>query len=447
MPSDRLTQSDRSEKNESRERSDDASSALSKDVSTQDMRDLVSRRNNSGNDDTMAAFGGLELFASETDENPTQSFAPAADSHINTPTPPPAVESGQFAQRAEALFDRLDSNGDAHLGSDELAAAVQNAQYTGQEAQVVAALYNSRGNLQALSNDEWGFENSGVTRADLQVFAQSQDAATQTQIAAAIARTHESQTNQLNSNLFATPDDPLLSITPDAIVQGNIGDCYLLASISALAATNPQAIRDMIRDNNNGTFTVTFPGDPANPITVNAPTEAERGLYNGGHKYGTWAGVLERAYGQYRGEHGGILSRTLVALESGGNIPTESAGGGGQTSEAMELLTGRSTDFVVPALWSNRDLATRLDQALNSDSPSSVTASINGSLFSSESADGYARRHAYSIIDFQPDGNGSGLITVRNPWGQNNNSTGGTTQITLEQFQANFSDMTFEVPA
>ncbi|PZM85858.1 MAG: hypothetical protein DKT66_00185 [Candidatus Melainabacteria bacterium] len=540
MPSDKSNQTRTenteraSERNEKSERKNDASSAMSSDVSSEEMTNLTRTRNKNSREDagTTALLGGLELFDEETAER----NAMRAE-QTNTPVPSETLTNAQFAQRAEALFDRIDTNHDQWLGADELSAAVQNRDFRDQDAQTVAALYSSRNTMQLLSRDEYStLDDDGVTRADLQAFGRQSaaretltpamdvlrgeanfnrfdtdhdgyiartelDAArqntnlseadrahlqrvsdnfdniigasndewgfessisdtdvaeylnqtyqtvpgqTETLVSNTMSRTREGQLNQLNSNLFATPDNPLQSITPDAVVQGTIGDCYYLAAVSSLAASNPQAIRDMIRDNGNGTYTVTFPGDTANPVTINAPTDAERGLYNGGHKYGTWAGVLERAFGQYQSEHGNIFRRARVSMESGGNVPTEYAGAGGQTSWATELLTGRGTETVSSA---DSQLASRLERALNSDSRATVTTGINPRLFSSTSTDGYPTRHAYSITNFEPDGQGGGMVTVRNPWGANNDTTSGTTRISLQQFQNNFSDVTFEVPA
>lgn len=537
MPSDRnnQTRTENAERSsEKSEKKNDASSAMSNDVSSEEMTNLTRTRNKNSREDagTTALLGGLELF----EEDAAERNAMRAE-QTNTPMPSATLTNAQFAQRAEALFDRIDTNHDEWLAADELSAAVQNRDFRDQDAQTVAALYSSRNTMQLLSRDEWStLDDDGVTRGDLQAFGrqstaretitpaidvlrgeanfnrfdtdhdgyiarteldtarqnanlseadrahlqrvsdsfdniigasndewgfessisttdvaeylnqtyQSIPGQTETMVSNTMIRTREGQLNQLNSNLFATPDDPLMSITPDAVVQGTIGDCYYLAAVSSLAASNPQAIRDMIQDNGNGTYTVTFPGDTTNPVTINAPTDAERGLYNGGHKYGTWAGILERAFGQYEREHGNLFRRARVSMESGGNTPTEYAGAGGQTSWATELLTGRSTETVSS---SDSELASRLERALNSDSRATVTTGINPRLFSSTSTDGYPTRHAYSITNFEPDGQGGGMVTVRNPWGVNNDTTSGTTRISLQQFQNNFSDVTFEVPA
>src|SRR5262249_52466936 len=104
-----------------------------------------------------------------------------------------------------------------------------------------------------------------------------------------------------NRKLFGSAVDPLKNIAPEGVIQGGIGDCYFLAEIASLASSpaGKQAIVDMIKVNDDGTYTVTFPGDPKNPITVSAPTDAELGRYAKGNFRGIWPAVLEKAYGKY----------------------------------------------------------------------------------------------------------------------------------------------------
>lgn len=44
----------------------------------------------------------------------------------------------------------------------------------------------------------------------------------------------------------------------DDITQGHTSDCYFLAALGAVAHKNPDLVRDMVRRNDNGTYTVTF---------------------------------------------------------------------------------------------------------------------------------------------------------------------------------------------
>lgn len=98
------------------------------------------------------------------------------------------------------------------------------------------------------------------------------------------------------------PNEPLQAITPAAVHQGELGDCYFIAPLASLAKMNPEAIKDLIQENGDGTFTVTFPADEQHPVTVNAPSEAE--LIKFARKddnYGTWVNLIEKAHRQYTG--------------------------------------------------------------------------------------------------------------------------------------------------
>jgi hypothetical protein len=242
-------------------------------------------------------------------------------------------------------------------------------------------------------------------------------------------------------SLYAT-QNPLDSINPSAIIQGYAGDCYFESPLAAVAATNPQLIANAIKDNHNGTYTVTFPGDTKHPVTVTAPTEAEMGLYNGGSANGEWATVMEKAYGQYL-ENTNPIDK-LFNL----NNPEGAASGGGFASSAMQLLTGKeaSTDQLI--FHSQADVASKLEAAFSKNPPAAVAAGIGPDWFgllSANTENGFPRDHEYSILGYNPKGADGGTVTIRNPWGEGE-GTGGTIQVSLAEFMKNFSDITIEDP-
>jgi len=76
--------------------------------------------------------------------------------------------------------------------------------------------------------------------------------------------------------------------------QGNeINDCRLMARLASLAKEDPAAIARMIKDNNNGTYTVKFPG-AERAVTINAPTPWERATFTSGGA--EWTLILGKAY-------------------------------------------------------------------------------------------------------------------------------------------------------
>jgi hypothetical protein len=498
-----------------------------------------------------AGAGALgKLIIENSKAGPAQAVGEAIGEAAGEPAPQgkvrdkdvPTLDASEFRERADALFFDLDKDHNGHLSTDELASAVQDSKYKDQDAQVVAALYRGKSDLEELSNDEWFDENDGITRADLAEFDKMESVHTQNTSSVRAAkswveegdnfknadsdnngflsadeldraleakdlseqdrkglrymrenigsieeesndewfdendgitrkdfdehakevneesdeaevvgrvwgtmyRTSESQRKGINSDLFANQDDPLKSITPDAVKQGTIGNCYFLASLSALAATNPQQIKDMIRENGDGTYTVTFPGDADNPVTVKAPTDAEMGLYNGCSEHGLWAAVMEKAYGQYRDENRGFLDFGSA------DVPQEGGDGGGRPHKALELLTGKEYDDDSVNSYSDAELAAALDKALNGSPACPVGASVRKGFWSTifggeeKSEDGFPTRHAYSIVGFEPDGNGGGHVIVRNPWGGANDSPEGTKRISLDEFRENFTDIQFQ---
>jgi Ca2+-binding EF-hand superfamily protein len=300
------------------------------------------------------------------------------------------MRSEDLSRWTNTHFDELDSNRDGFINNGEIETAMQNPCYSGTDAQALVALHRRRGEIQELSNDEWGFENDGITRNDATELGRqatglrnelNQDAAAanygtahfatldadhngyinDTEINRALNDTalpvqdraalehmrdqyqqiegaHNDELgrensgisrgdlqdhwdrdshrtinqidndliesaetiNHSNPNLYGNSDNPLESIRPEAVRQGAVGDCQMLAPLAGLARSNPQAIQDMIHDNHNGTYTVTFPGDRQHPVTVDAPTQAELAEYARGNEHGTWAAVIEKAAGARR---------------------------------------------------------------------------------------------------------------------------------------------------
>jgi Ca2+-binding EF-hand superfamily protein len=433
------------------------------------------------------------------------------------------VTKDQFKDGALKIFDRIDANGDGFLSDKELATAVQNDQFKGKDAQVLAGLYRGREGLRNLSDDEFGRETTGVTRADIKAFDEQDKKNTefrrqttevsdwltkkdrfkfvdedkdgfmsQKEIEAALKNDHISETDRTNLEflkknyailvdsyddepgkdekgitqkdvdyssdktinevtagmgstysaqtegvraLYASKDNPLASITPDAIKQGMIGNCYFESAVASVAATQPELIQKIIRDNKDGTYTVTFPGDPGQPITVDAPTETEMGLFNRGGKDGVWANVLEKAYGKYCNENIGFRKNNIW----GGNTHAEGADGGeSDHGKAMKLLTGRERESVQVKPEQAAEVRQKLIDALSGDNKRPVIAAVFRDQ-KAVSSDGFPASHMYSVTAFDPGGADGGTVTIRNPWGSGDDSTSGTKKISFNQFMKNFN--------
>ena len=223
----------------------------------------------------------------------------------------------------------------------------------------------------------------------------------------------------LAGDLFIRGDDDH-AIHPSDIDQQGLGDCYLLASLAEIAQQNPELIRDIIRPNDNGTFTVTFydDGDPVEivvgphiPATEGSPEFAGPGdVPDGDTNPELWVMLIEKAYAQYHGSYGEIE--------------------GGFTNEALEHLTGSSSDRSDPGDVSIESLDDALDggsaitvETLSSDDGEKKQLYEDSELYAS---------HAYYVTDVDPE---AGTVTIRNPWG----TSEGDTVLTFEEFQDNLN--------
>lgn len=333
-------------------------------------------------------------------------------------------------------FKKIDSDGDTFLTKSEISKALERQDLTPEERVSLEFLRDHVSDIEEAHNDETGDENDGITRKDLDYYGDD----TMASISNTLWRTNEAQRSGTRL-LYGDLLNPLESIKPDAIKQGMIGDCYFESAVASLAATDPESIQKMIKDNGDGTYTVTFPGATDEPITVKAPTEAEMGLYNQGGKDGSWACVLEKAYGAYCQNH--FFSRSPFNM-GGGNTQAEGSDGGEFFhGRAMSLLTGRGRDNDNLTFSSEAEIAKKLDAALNHSPKRPVLAGINNSFFSDETGDGFPDAHVYSVIGFDPSGPDGGTVTIRNPWGDGDNTTRGTIKISVKKFRANFSEAVY----
>lgn len=343
-------------------------------------------------------------------------------------------------------FAVLDTNNDDYVNDAEIDSALrdENVCITDQFRTMLRQVRDNYDTIRAASWDEWLGGNYGITRDDLSSYVETFDQQRMGRDAArdALGRaraTHDSVTSQTSNELF--PGGPEQAINPDAIRQQRIADCYFMASLAAVAQTQPDLIRNMVRENGNGTYTVTFPGDPQHPVTVAAPTETEMGLGNRGGQYGRWAGVVERAFGQWRierrdaGRIGGLPEEHDVYPAT---ITLEAAHGSSMSRYALRVLTGRDSFRQNVSALTDEQVAAQLETALsNPQNRRPVTAYVPRG-----NPGGFAGEHEYTVLAFERSGANDGYVTVRNPWGNGQNSREGTIRIRLAEFRQSFSTFT-----
>lgn len=193
----------------------------------------------------------------------------------------------------------------------------------------------------------------------------------------------------------------------DDVMQGYIGDCYLVAGFAAVAAHHPEVIENAIKDNKDGTYTVRFYesswSGSARPVDVTI--DGQMPTNNGGMYYGKnrekgelWVGLLEKAYAQWKGGYDAI-------------------GQGGSAGDVMSALTGRRDDYLwISKSTNHSEIYRKIETAISSGK--AVAAGTHGedeeALYKGT---GVYAHHAYSISGVSTE-NGVKYVHLRNPWGE-----------------------------
>jgi hypothetical protein len=123
-------------------------------------------------------------------------------------------------------------------------------------------------------------------------------------------------------------------ISVNDIKQSNyIGDCFFLAALGSLAKANPATIRNMLKDNKNGTYTVTLHlrQKDGSRVATDVTITNEMLYDNNGNLIAAgdgdgelWVMIIEKAYAKAMGGYDNIED-------------------GGLGNEAIEVLTGKSS--------------------------------------------------------------------------------------------------------
>ncbi len=204
-------------------------------------------------------------------------------------------------------------------------------------------------------------------------------------------------------------------ITPEAVIQANLGDCYLLAALSSLAATphGRALIRESIVEQDMFTYQVRFfrnnpdGGDMVpNWYTI---THRERQY----RSVAPWVRVIEQGYAQMYpsdpmhadpryGEFAGMAGST-----GGTRI--------GGAARAFSHLTGRHGHMIQISDHRHDQIWTRITNALTSGRH--VVAGTSNSLDEESAPAGLHHSHNYSVLEAF-ERNGERMVRIRNPWGR-----------------------------
>jgi hypothetical protein len=207
------------------------------------------------------------------------------------------------------------------------------------------------------------------------------------------------------------------------VAQGQVGDCYYLAVLAAIADTDPSQIRQSVVDLGDGTYAVQFVKGGSK---VYVRVDADLPTYSGsntlayaklGAQGSMWVAVMEKAYAYVR-----TPAIAYASLDSG------------WMGEANSILgiANRSTYSAYSAMT--------LMQAIASDLASGKAVTYAVGNVNGAPLIGW---HAYSVEAVYFDANGVPVsMKLRNPWGydgagSDGNTADGYVTITSAQAYAN----------
>jgi hypothetical protein len=228
------------------------------------------------------------------------------------------------------------------------------------------------------------------------------------------------------------------------IAQGEVGDCYYLASLAATAFRSPTTIQNMFADNGDNTYTVRFyKNGVADYVTVDRylPTTAWGGLpYAKTPNSELWVALAEKAYAQIN-ESGWINQNNTNSYKS----PPLAYDGypgieGGRPEESMKHITGRNTSVL--GISSIAD-TNAIINTFTSNQLISLSSKEQGLVVSPQ----VVYSHAYVLVDYNSS---TQKFKLFNPWGMNGGSdlsTGifkpGILELSSSEVVANFSNWSY----
>jgi len=236
------------------------------------------------------------------------------------------------------------------------------------------------------------------------------------------AKTTEEETDEKGKTVTKTIDPKYSKVQGKAFIkgkgdkgkvamndvnQGYLGDCYFIASLAALAQRNPAAIKQGIKDNGDGTYTVKFPGegaevlvDGAFPTTSGDLIYAQEGDVSGKDKE-LWVVLYEKAWAKLKGGYEQI---------QGGKVKMKS-------KDAMQAVTGKASTKFQTTSKSKKFVFDAISKAVSKGLP--ITAGTYGDKHFDQKTLGEMDKkgvhgdHAYAVRGVDANKR----IKLYNPWG------------------------------
>lgn len=207
------------------------------------------------------------------------------------------------------------------------------------------------------------------------------------------------------------------------VKQGAIGDCYLAAALSAVAGSRPDAVKQAIKDNNDGTYTVRFweldysgrkiahteTVDADLPHNADAPAYVKSTEKVDGKEYmEMWPSIIEKAYAAWKGSY-------------------EEIGNGGFAGDVLTALTGEASNQQTTKGMGEADpLWTKMKAATEQKKPMVAGSGGKDDARYQDPKAGVYGWHAYTVMgvrEVSEGGKTKRMVTLRNPWSVRRRST------------------------
>ncbi|MEL7118019.1 MAG: C2 family cysteine protease [Bacteroidota bacterium] len=249
--------------------------------------------------------------------------------------------------------------------------------------------------------------------------------------------------------------------SPNDVRQGSLGDCYFLSSLIAVAAQNPNILKNNINENSDGTYTIklhkknvkkgifwdtvsfspwivtlypTFPisvdsTDSANPDAKKNPPHAHGGDTNKAGKTELWVRLYEKAFALMIGSYNEVGKGQIAA------------------SHVLEVLLGKQFKRVgMGKKWTVKRKILRMWKKgipVKAGTGGLVVKNLPDDLKKFARDNSIVGGHAYGVV--YADKN---KIRVRNPWGEVKDGLGAKNpepEMTWDQFTKLFTNYTVNV--
>jgi hypothetical protein len=231
----------------------------------------------------------------------------------------------------------------------------------------------------------------------------------------------------------------------DDVQQTQIGDCYFLSNLAGLAQKDPQAVKDMIKDNGDGTYSVRFfknEGGKLVPEWIKVdgalPTDANGKLLSAQApidpatgKEVLWPAIVEKAFIVFNAEQhvGGDGQADYGTSDFGAGISS------GCASLAYEALTGQPAADKPTAPMSDDELFDELSRANDGQVVTASSYPLTD--------EGVTNMHVYTVLGTE-ECDGQRYVILRNPWGNDplDNGNNGVIRIPLAEFKREYEAVT-----